>query len=262
MKTARGFIAAQESINWANDAIREFKVALDHFLADPELGSLAVEMDLDTGQEVFKFKFAKTIPSILRRKATDALLNARHSLDQSLFGAITTLEGPRKRGPYYPFAGSPDELDKFLVDRRISRALWDCIKRHQPYPTGDTYPGGNNLIRTLAQMAGNKHTVGLSFQGVTAGSNAISGPFYLQSAASPLLQNQLVWDAVKNEIELARGWDLQIYLDGSIELTVHIALDDPRLPQPVEAVLALAEITGYAQVVLNEFKAVCADHPT
>lgn len=251
------FSSAQEHIDWACSAIREFQVASDEFFADPELCCFAVETDSDTGEEVFKVKITKPVSSMMRRKATDAILYARNSLDQSLYAATAILEGAPKRSINFPWAQSPTDLRGLLKSRNVPASLWDAIKRHEPYPAGDTYPGGNDLIRTLAKIANNKHTIGMTFDGSTTGQTTISGPYEIQGARQINMVGRLEWDTVKNEIILARGEALHVNFQGGIQVGVQIAFCDARLSHPVNVGFALAEITGYAQAILDEFKAVC-----
>lgn len=161
------FHPAEESIDWAERATAELDGMIDDFFKH-DVAEVIVETDSDTGDNVQKLKFKADIPKNFRRKATEALNNARHSFDQSVFHARNILGKRSAKGVNYPWSRDPTDLTVLLAARGIDQRLWDTVRAHEPYPTSNTYAGGDDVIRTLATIANNKHTVGLRVNGLIA----------------------------------------------------------------------------------------------
>ena len=83
----REFAPAQESIDWAKQAIEDLHRDLARFFDQPDVIEVVTEIDAQTGEYVKKVRVIKDVPNAFRRKATEALNNARHSFDQSVFAA-------------------------------------------------------------------------------------------------------------------------------------------------------------------------------
>lgn len=249
---AEEFAPAEESISWAESATSELDVLIRAFFKG-DVAEIVVEFDPDTGENVQKLKFKAKIPKDFRRKATEAINNARHSFDQSIFAARNVLGQRAAKSVYYPWAQNPTDLDGLLKARAIDPRLWDTIRAHEPYPTSDTYPGGDDLIRMLATIANNKHTVGLSVNGLIAETKfpSIVGGFVESlSVLSPR------WDARKREAELVR-WKGNVQIDGEYQFAFVICLEDTPLSKPVDVMLALRSFTQRAKTVCETIKAKC-----
>ncbi|KCZ58625.1 MULTISPECIES: hypothetical protein [Hyphomonas] len=248
------FAPAEESIEWANRAIAELGDQISKFFSGG-VAEVVTHTNADTSQNVQKLKLTTDIPKDFRRKATEALNNARHSFDQSVFAARNILATKSNKGINYPWARDPDDLDQLLDRRKIDSRLWDTIKSHEPYRTSDKYSGGNDLIRLLATIANNKHTVGLTVDAVIARTRyptITGGPIQKLEVLRP------VWNARTKEAELIR-WIGEAKIEGEYEFNLLMCLKDSRLPQPVSAVDALSDFTKHATDVCESIKAKCVE---
>lgn len=245
------FLPSEESIDWAEGATNELNASIDSFFKR-DVAEIVVEIDRDTGDNVQKLKFKAAIPKDFRRKATEALNNARHSFDQSMFAARNILGKRSAKGINYPWAQDLTDLNRLLRARAVDPRLWDTIRAHAPYHASGTHAGGDNLIRTLATIANNKHTVGLAVNGlieqtrfpdITGGTMSLMAPR---------------WDPRKNEADLLR-WQGDIEIKGDYKFTFVMCLEDSRLSEPVDAIFALRGFTQKAKRVCQTIKAKCLE---
>lgn len=248
------FRAAEESISWAEEAFGELQSLMSAFFKG-DFAAIVEELDPNTGENVQKIKFSGQIPKSFRRKATEALTNARHSFDQAIYATRVIMPGRAPKSVYYPWAQSPTDVDRLLASRPIDPRLWDTIRGHQPYGTSDTHVGGDDLIRTLATIANNKHTVGLSVQGHIATTRF---PNIAVEHALTFSMYAPRWDSRKNEAELMR-WIGDMKTDGEYEFSFVICLKDAKLAQPVEIGFALDAFTTKAKQVCESLKAKCIE---
>lgn len=253
----REFAPAEESIDWAEGAISELHTLIDAYFKR-DVAEIVTEIDPDTGDNVQKLKFTADIPKNFRRKATEALNSARHSFDQSVFAARNILSKRSAKGVNYPWAAKPTDLDRLLRERGIDPRLWDTIRAHEPYPTSDAYAGGHDLTRTLATIANNKHTVGLSVTGLITQFRA---PDIIAHAVQNLQFGNPKWDPRKNEAELVR-WQGDLEVKGDYKFRFVICLKDARLSQPVDVLLALRHFTQKAKTACETIKAKCLELAT
>lgn len=252
MTALDSFDKPAELLQWADEAVSDLKVEIKAFFS-PDAGSFVAESDPQARELVLKFVFRKKIPSTIRRRATEALNNIRHSFDQSLYAACRVLRQPSEIN--FPWRTNPKDLARFLESKHVPRELWDDIFRHEPYFTGEGYAGGDNYIRKLAQLANGKHTVGLGVRGEVVGfvwpDVTYSGPFARVALTMPR------WDPVKNEIVYARV-PLGASLQDNERVKLHIVLDEPGLLQGKPLVASLELLLKKAHTVHNDFKATCA----
>ena len=246
------FIPAEDSIRWAEEAISELCSSIDAFFGGDVIRSVT-EFDSDTAEKVFKVKLLQNLPHGLRRKATEALNNARHSFDQSIFAARNILGRRSNKGVNYPWSRDPVDLTRLLQERRIDTRLWDTIRAHEPYPASDSQPRGDDLIRTLATIANGKHKVGLAVD------------IQIPSIRYPTIHGIRVermqvltprWNAAKNEAELIR-WKGEVEIADNYEFDVRVCLKDSRLSEPTDAVGALRLFTAKAKEVCETVKLKC-----
>lgn len=248
------FIPAEESIEWAERAASELDAQIRDFFKG-DVARIITEFDPDTGENVQKLKFTSDIPNDFKRKATESLNNARHSFDQSVFAARNILAGRSRTGVNYPWATGPTDLCRLLENREIDPRLWDTIRAHEPYGTSDTYTGGDNLIRTLATIANNKHTVGLTVDAQIATTRLpnMYGSFVQQL-------NIMIprWNTRTKEADLVR-WIGDVQFNGDYQVSFQICLEDTRLSKPVNVVTALCKFTERAKTVCQTIKAKCKE---
>jgi hypothetical protein len=254
MSVQSEFAPAQDSVSWAEDAVEELSRRAGIYF-ESDVASVVREFDAETGENVQKLKITQPLPKELRRRATEALNNCKHAFDQATFAARNLTSGRSNKSVYFPWSSNPTDMKRLLENRGIDQRLWDVFAAHEPYPRGDTYPGGDDVIRTLATMANDKHTVGLTING------------HISRAAMPRIigrsiQRMLIqwprWDPVNNEAELAR-WIGEADVGDDYRFGFEIAFKDARLAQPVNAVDALEVFSGKAKAVVEDLQRRCEE---
>jgi hypothetical protein len=219
------------------------------------------EVDSQTGENVQKVKFLKSIPTEFRRKVTESLLNTRHAFDQALFAACNVVSGRDSKERYYPWAQDPTDLEHLLRSkhRKIDERLWNTVRSHEPYRRANTHTGGNDLIRSLATLANQKHTIGL---GIGGNITMTSFPNIAASPATNLRVLAPVWNSKKNEAELLRWIGGKIRTDGNYQINFEVILSGAALSGPVNAIGALVDFRAKAQSVIESLQARCLEVAT
>jgi hypothetical protein len=243
------FDTSREYVRWARDAIKELQATLSVFV-EQSGGGIVIEKDPKTGIVVEKLRFSESIPGGLRRRATESLLHCRHAFDQATFTARNIVSGRSNDSIYYPWAQTPVDLERRLS--RLDEQLRDVFRKHEPYPRSDAYPGGNDVIRALARLANNKHTVGLSIIGriLSMKHPEIKGSLDLLEIGLPK------WDPEKGEATLMR-WKGDAEVTGHYDFEFEVVLDDPCLPMPVNAIGGLTDFAAMASHVIETLQAAC-----
>lgn len=247
------FRPAKDSVSWAEDAINEFRELIRGLLT-PEISEPVREIDPQTGETVDKLRLKSgQMPLPWRRKATEALTNTKHAFDQVTFAARNLTSGFRKKSIYFPWSNHPTDLKRLLEERGINQRLWNVFEAHHPYPSGDTYAGGDNVIRTLAQMANDKHTVGLSIRPTFS---FVAVP--MTGGAYAKMCNPPRWDPVKNETEIVR-WVGTTISEGEYRLQYEVIFEDARFSEPVNAFDSLSAFAGKAKTVIEDLERRCRE---
>ena len=128
-----------------------------------------------------------------------------------------------------------------------------------PYPTGDTYTGGSDLIRALAQLSNDKHSVGFEIDAaggvVHAGDIEFTGNGTLQQFAAWGPN----WDPVKQEVVLfaikSRGIGFKLHHNSALAFTVCLKM--PEFTNPPDVVFALNRFLAASENNLKLMKASC-----
>lgn len=254
MSVEQQFGPPREAVRWAEGALSEYRPAVDLFFQKKNAELVAV-FDRETGESVRKLRLRARLPSNLKRKATEALLNARHAFDQAAFAARNHTTGYSSKDVFFPWARNPRDLDFLLEERGFDQRLWDVFRSHEPYPASDNYTGGNSAIRALATLANTKHTVGLT---INAHLSTLSYPSFggKQTEAFGLMFPN--WDSLKNEVELYR-WIGEIETHGKYQVGFEILLEDAKLPHPRNATGALSDFTEKAKAVVESLSTRCLE---
>lgn len=253
------FAPARESVSWAEDAIAEFKDLVDGFFQG-DLAEVITELDAQTGEKVQnekvqKLRIRRPIPKDFRRKAMEALVSARHAFDQAAFAARNLTSGHSDASVYYPWSNSPTDMERLLKSRGFDERLWDTFASQEPYGRANTHSGGDDVIRTLAKLANDKHTVGLSIGG------------HISSTSFPNIHGKVVqsmqvltprWDSIKNEAELIR-WIGDVEIQGDYKFRFEIVFKTSRLPHPVSALGGLSAFAAKAKAAIERLQARCAE---
>lgn len=248
------FQAADRLIKWAFEGLHEAHAAFFKFMKTKPLAS-AVEYDAETGEQVLYYRQIADFPSDIMKHLTSTLNHARHSFDQSIFAACAEIGNPIKDG-HYPWATSPSDLEgklkRLSKDRFIDERLWDEIRRHEPYFTGEGYPGGNDLIREISILANSKHTTGFDVAGRV---NSVSHSISYIEAGGELTPMAPVWDFEKKQIELVRSKGDVSYDYPTMTFCISFAYAG-RL-RGIDAINALHSFVTKAQSVNEGLKAEC-----
>jgi hypothetical protein len=252
------FEPPKKSIRWAQSAVEELRASITAFF-DGRSTEIVTEVDSQTGEHVQKIRLVRALPDNFARKATEALVNARHAFDQALFAARNLVSGRSSDSIYYPWTQTPTDLSHLLRTRGIDQRLWDTIKGHEPYPRSQTYPGGNDLVRVLASMANDKHTVGLSIGGTITRFRHPDVLFGGNPPGSFVEISTPRWDPKKNEAETIRWKGDDITVTGYYRADFEVLLQDPRLPQSVNVARGLTEFAEKAKTVVETLQARCLE---
>jgi hypothetical protein len=185
----------------ARENIDNIKAILDaHFT--PDLYFHSQEFDPKTGLVNVKVKLTRALPTTVRLRASAAINDLRHALDQACFAACQVFKTGADK-TYFPFATSPSDLETVFAKRakQIPLPIREVIRSFEPYPTADTHPGGNNALRVLGHISGpNKHRVIVSAE---ANSNSVSmGEMMIIYPGA--FEMPLEWNRSKRELIIAR----------------------------------------------------------
>ncbi|WP_309753162.1 hypothetical protein [Novosphingobium sp.] len=244
----------QQLIDWAHEAIIEADFATQDFVNDKNI-IILIKHNPEAGISAAVVRQINPIPDFITRKLTEALNNLRNSFDQSLFAACQAIGSP-VRDAHFPWANNPiPDLDWKLKGSKPSKPkipleMWDVIRLQEPYPTGESYPGGNDVIRQAAKIANSKHTIGLSI-----GAAAERFETTLRGAIPNGLRIGPGWNPVDNDLELFT-WPFgepEPHLKGSLALYVRFSAPPPVGRMHAAEVLELFK--HKAQSVLDALKA-------
>lgn len=258
------FDVPQKAINWAVECLGK---AWDDFVVYLQNGGFAfvTEKEAETGDEVRKFRQEKPIPDSVEGYLRNALVDIKHSFDQSLFAAVSTVRKVPYKGNY-PWADTPNGVTGILTKRQEKENTWlpqiliDEIWRQQPYATGATYAGGNDLIREIANVVNDKHTVG--FRAAAAITQSMIPVVFSKAPMKGSVSFFERWNPVKKEMVISRksgeggsisNYNPQVKVDVFLEATGEIGA--------ISVHIVVNSFAQRAQLVLEGFKRVCAEAP-
>lgn len=161
MKTPEDFRSPELLLAWADQDFEELANALSGYYADSPIEKFA-EYDVAMGRMAFRVRITDPPPDICRKLAFHILCDLQHFFDQLAFSAYVAVKGelPTKR-LYFPWADNPKKLESNLSS--YPESLRDCFLEMEPYPTGEAWEGGDDLIYHLRKMVGpSKHQVTLT----------------------------------------------------------------------------------------------------
>jgi hypothetical protein len=191
----------EQTLRWAREALGEFHaIAVEFFKSQPY--AMFPEVDPISGRTTVVMRLVKPLPDALARKATEALQGTKNAFDQIAFATHRLVGSMPKGNVHFPWADSLKDFEGRLDRFGIPQQFRDAIRCHEPYFRGNGYAGGNDGIRRLAQLANDKHTIGLSVvahvEGIVTGD--FSGSF---RGTEDLRILSPEWDPVKNEMIVA-----------------------------------------------------------
>lgn len=219
------FDDSKYGVAMAKDHIANLERQIAQFFKTEPYGQ-TVEIDIDTGEKIYKYKLTKPMPVRLKGIARDAVVNLRSALDQVMFA----LGG---RGNYFPFSDNAREFETNMKGRckNIPNEIKALVRGLEPYK------GGDDLLYALNALSNtNKHgiitPVALCSGGITFNQATFIG-------GGPKVKTP-IWDRTKNEMELFRVRP-ETYFDVNLSITAHIVICDVEIVdgQPVAAILNL-----------------------
>lgn len=249
------FSSATRSLDWAEEGISEFDTICREFFEDAQ-HSFVTDVEPATGQQTLKFcYYGGPLPSLAVRRATENIRNIKDSFDQAMFAARNILVGPSSKTIYFPWAQTPVDLEHRLSKGKIPAELWSTIRDFQPYPRSEAHPGGDDTIRSLAQIGGKmKHTVHLvvspdivsvRLPTITSGAN-VSGTATISIP---------VWDPEENELKIVDApRDYKIHNDASV--VMNVCFDEPSL-RGIQVVGSSRYFLERARNLVGAFKSIC-----
>lgn len=95
----------------------------------------------------------------IERHAVNALQHLRNSFDQAVNTAVGYRQGKRYKGNF-PWSRDLKDLQNYRI-QALPDEFKDAIFVQEPYYDGEGYPGGNSLVRGLAELCNQKHSVGV-----------------------------------------------------------------------------------------------------
>ncbi|WP_139350580.1 hypothetical protein [Rhodanobacter sp. B04] len=244
------FAESKQSVKWANDAINELHESATAFFKG-NVTEIITQVDTQTGENIQKLRLKVPFPDGFSRKTTEALTNIKHAFDQAVFASQSAI-GISNSKSNFPWSQNPSDLEHRI--RKIDERLRDAISKHEPYSRSDSYSGGNDVIRGLASLANNKHTVGLSVDTRISTSNIpdVSGN------VTSLSINHPRWDTEKNEAELIR-WKGDANVSRNHRFGFQIIFQDTVLPHPVNIIDGLRAFANKADAVIESLQARCLE---
>lgn len=221
-------------LDLTGENVTEFDAICGAFFRNARAAKM-IHVDPETGNKTHKLIFGNPIPNRARHIAATAISDIRHSLDQATCASVRLLTGSVPDKLYFPFATNPNDLNGRLR-KTIPEPLHPILRTFEPYPRGQGYVGGNDILSKLSSAAGpNKHQATCAAGGRIASFSADS--IVVREAVGPFSIPPR-WDASKNEMVLAT-----VAPDGDVQynfqMTFFVAFKDAgQLSEmPVSAVV-------------------------
>ncbi len=243
------FESPRALLSWAKDGLDELEESMTAFYSG-DVCKHFTEVDSDTGYTAHKVAVVKPVPENWRRLASHALADIRHSLDQSMFAACSALAHAQiETDVYFPWASHPKDLEARMISKDyIPEQIYPALRRLHPYPPGQGYEGGDELIFELRKLAGgNKHRVSIQ---PSAGVQEYS----ISGGSRRIIVLHEPWNAEKQEftaVLVEPGSDD----DCQIKLTFGVAFSEAGVLQGYPVIQALAFFADFAEFACGSLEA-------
>lgn len=227
------FARPYERLRWGYEALKDFEAAIDrHFETWP--CRQVIEIDPKVGEEVVKFVFEGGLPSDVHRHANSAIEHIKNAFDQATWAASKVVSSTALRPNatiLFPWTDTENGFWSRMAKKSnsIPNNLHDVIFRLKPYTTGQGCTLDDDIARSLAHIANQKHSVGLrpalQIQSIMNHDVYIAVP---EGSKGSFRITSPKWNAVKNEIEVMRGPPGSVrYLGNNAQLALYVSLDEP-----------------------------------
>ena len=256
-KASDAFNVPQRAIDWAKSRVVEAEKTSLRYLKDYAF-TILVQDDIEAKEHVSKIRLTKPPPMEIEGLFRNALVDLKHSFDQSLYAAAQAM-GCLRFDKNYPWADTRTgfmtivEKRQLQKDSRLPEALVDELRRQEPYITESNPTSDGNLVREIAKMANDKHTIGFTASASIASMSVSNVVFQGNRLGLPGK-----WDPVKKEMEITRiafgdtlSYDVPAF-------AAAIFFERDGLMGQIPVVLALNKFAEKAQVVLDGLKRSCS----
>ncbi|QKC96049.1 hypothetical protein EB231_16085 [Mesorhizobium sp. NZP2298] len=210
------FLIAQTKEN-----LSEFDIACKA-LFKSDRGTSVVDINPKTGNKTFKIKFTGRVSGRIRHIAATAISDLRHALDQAAVASVKAITKADAGLIYFPFATNPNDLMGRLKQSYPNEIhptfLW-C----KPYPTGEGYKGGNDLLTQFSKASGpNKHQITCKIGGHIS-RFSVDSIKYQGLVGEALIPP--IWDIDQNELVIGTTAPSG-HIDYNFEMSFYVALAD------------------------------------
>ncbi len=220
--------------------------------------AFVVETDPQTGEHIHKFKLVREPPADIKHLFRNALLDVKHSFDRPLQAAVHA-QGFRGFDRNYPWTETIIGLKKTLRKRQskkktaVSIPILKEIFRQHPYSGSPSAASGQDLVREIANMANDKHSIGFEVSASVHSLSITGGMFFNTGIEFG------GWDSVKKELIVARSAPDGRAFYGDTKLTTDIFFNRTGDLGQIPAWIALWHFADRAQVCLEGFKRAASD---
>ncbi|WP_334656645.1 hypothetical protein [Sphingomonas panaciterrae] len=244
MTPEEGFESAQYLVTWASSQVDELKAIIKAF-SDDDATAVVKELNRKTGRQELKIKFAP-LPFRVRGLTNNVIKDLRDALDQATSAASFLVRGKQKRNAHFPFGQDPDDFDTAVHKgpcADIPSELHSVLKGFEPFPTGEGWTGGNNVLRYLGYVSGpHKHRFTLA-PACDVGDVALEMDYiFTGSDGATVMQEAKI--ARNNEIVL-----FSISSDGDAKVKYHVSFKVAFADTKLKGVRVIAFLEAALQTV-------------
>lgn len=250
------FDIPQNTINWAEKSVSRAEDIYATYLRSKPFKSI-VEVDQLRGRKQVKLKLISPPPTDVTGFLTDALVNTKHSFDQSIYAAACTMGANTSFKGKYPWAKDKTTFEGIIKKRQSNRDsslpefLVEVINKQNTYTPSDHH---STLLREIAKMANDKHSIGFDtdiyVHDIALQDIKISG-------TGDILFN---WNPDKKELLLAEiEMDTSFSFKGN-QINMVLSFDRKGALKKIRAFDAIRAFIDKSQNVLNELRLACENN--
>lgn len=240
------FANPKMSLGWARHA-RDALVSICDEYFTGEVIELFTEHDESTGMRSLMVRFAKDLPQDAFRKAREAVVLTKETLDQSVHQAFVASKATVPRNLNFPFANNPQELEDTLERKRFPTQIRPPIRRLMPFPVQESTGYGDDLFVNMSKISNLKHTIGIRANVRLKGyhATAISG--------SGQASMGLVWDPQLNQGRVMQWLGDRAPRPEEFQFSCDVLFAGPR---PVNAVIGINHFINRCEILLSDLEQV------
>lgn len=138
----------------AQHHLAELRLHVEGFIKSDPYAEV-VEVDPDSGEEVYKQRLVKPLPVALQGIASDAVCNLRSALDQTGY-IVSTAAGGKGKDTHFPFGDTAAEAHscKGAGSKEVPDEIFSVMESFKPYSGGDDFLWAINKLCNA-----NKHRI-------------------------------------------------------------------------------------------------------